>query len=189
MKQVQRSDFVVSIDVKVKAFIWKLVGAVVFGPPKLLGYDPNIWAVTRLSGNSNDDVTRLRTALYNNLLRRKAANFIMALCLPMALISGYFAFNSYGYFEAIRGLGFLSSYLPQPAASPENDSRLKASQIFDSTFANLKDMGGTCRAVRSFVARNHGTAKLPAVNESALLQVMSERGCDKYPDLKYSNEQ
>lgn len=189
MKNINRNDFVFSFDAKLKAILWKLVGAVVFGPPKMLGFDPNIWTISRLSGDSKDDVTRFRTALYNNLIRRKAANFIMALCLPMALVSGYFAFNSNGYLDAVRGLGFISSFLPQPAASPENSARLEANRIFDQMFSSLKDTGGACRAVRGYITRNHGTSKLTSGSETALLQVMSERGCDKYPDFKYSNEQ
>lgn len=189
MKNINRSAFVFSFDVKLKAMLWKLIGAVVFGPPKMLGFDPNIWTISRLSGDSNDDVTRLRTALYNNLIRRKAANFIMVLCLPMALVFGYFAFNSNGYLDAVRGLGFISSFLPQPAATPENTARLDANRTFDRMLNELKDTGGACRSIRSFVARNHGTAKLTAGYENALVQVMSDRGCDKYPDFKYSNEQ
>lgn len=179
-KVITRSDFVVSWDSKIHNEGWKLIGAIVFGPPKLLGLDSGIWGFGRLPGNNQgDEVSALRTALYHNLIRRKAANFVMALCLPLALVAAYFSFYSYGYYEAIQKLGpIVSGYVPQPSNPPLMfQERAKANRAFGKAVDEFQNLGDACRAFGLSIRDNRGTSRLTASYEEALLYALEKHGC------------
>lgn len=78
---------------KVTRAINKTLGAMLFGPPKLLGLPENIWSGGRITGNDSDEMQSLRRAYFYNRVRVMTSRVYMIMSLPLAIAAAVIVFG------------------------------------------------------------------------------------------------
>lgn len=87
------NKLVVSPDKGVRRVLQNVVGAVLFGPPKLLGLPAGIWSQQVVTEDADNQLVAMKTNFVANRIRRKAQTLYFMLSIPLWLVSLWFVWE------------------------------------------------------------------------------------------------
>lgn len=86
------------LDQKIALKFQGFMGAILFGPPKLLGLPDGIWTEKVITEGAENDLDAMRTNYIANRVRRNAIACMMFLSIPLCLLSVWAVSHKYSGF-------------------------------------------------------------------------------------------